>query len=85
MSTIRCYVKVDGELVHDESFVNDRRELEGVSYPGLSIGGKPVEVGFDFDPPLVKPLAAEQSPRCSGCGSRLIGPHPGDLWCPECA
>lgn len=59
MSTIRCYVKVNGEVMHDETFVNDRRELEGISYPGLTILGESVEVGFEFDPPLIKPAPRE--------------------------
>lgn len=57
MSTIRCYVKRDGEVVHDETYVNDRVAVEAVAYPGIVVLGQSIEVGFEFDPPLLTPEA----------------------------
>jgi hypothetical protein len=59
VSTVRCWVKLNGEIVHDETCVNEHGEVSGVSYPGMTINGDKIEVGFDFDPPLLRPPAAE--------------------------
>lgn len=58
MSTIRCRVTRDGEVMHDETFVNDRREIAEIGYPGIQVMGSQIEVAFEFDPPLLTPAAA---------------------------
>jgi hypothetical protein len=58
MSTIRCCVTRDGEVAHDETFVNDRREVAAVGDPGFQVMGSQIAVTFEFDPPLLTPAAA---------------------------
>lgn len=60
MTTIRCWVKLNDEMVHDETFVNDLNAIDSISYPGLRMHGDKIEVGFTFDPPLLRTPAAEE-------------------------
>lgn len=54
MSGARVIWTIDGEVVKDETVVNDRSSVESVA-DGGTIAGARVEVEFRFDPPLTRP------------------------------
>lgn len=60
MSVLRCWVKRNGELIHDQTYAQELATIATVSYPGLRINDDVIEVGFTFDPPLVRPEPAEE-------------------------
>ena len=50
-------VKVDDDLVYDETYINEEPAIQQIAYPGMTVLGQKIEVGFEFDPPLVVPPA----------------------------
>lgn len=60
MTVVRAIVKVNGEVVHDESVVQEYDIVSDVR-KSLQVNGRAVEVVFEFDPPLRRADAADEA------------------------